>query len=156
VTVIEIASARMLMAHGFLRRLFEVFDRFKTAVDVVTTSEVNVSVTIDDTRHLHDLVADLSTFAGVSFERDMAILCIVGENLGAEPTIFARVVGALDGIPLRMVSQSASRRNLTLVLREMDLPDAMRRLHDHFFARGNLEPAPPSLPKRERGHWAAP
>ena len=134
-TVIEITSARMLMAHGFLKRLFEVFDRFETPVDVVTTSEVNVSVTIDNPDHLPDLVAEVSAFADVSTEPDMALLCVVGEGLQADPTLFPRVVGALDGIGCRMVSQSASRRNLTFVLRERELALAMTRLHDYFFAR---------------------
>ena len=133
-TVIEIASARMLMAHGFLRRLFEVFDRFETAVDVVTTSEVNVSVTIDDPTHIAALVAELSTFAEVSTEPDMALLCVVGERLHDDPGLFAQTVGALGNITCRMVSESASRRNLTFVLHERELPLAMTRLHDHFFA----------------------
>ena len=132
-TVIEITSARMLMAHGFLNRLFEVFDRHETPVDVVTTSEVNVSVTIDSPAHLDALVAELSTFADVSTEPEMALLCVVGDGLQADPTLFPRVVGALDGIACRMVSQSASRRNLTFVLRECDLGPAMTRLHRHFF-----------------------
>ena len=132
-TVIEITSARMLMAHGFLRQLFEVFDRFETSVDVVTTSEVNVSVTIDDPTHLADLVAALSTFADVSTEPDMALLCVVGERLHDDPGLFAQTVGALGNISCRMVSESASRRNLTFVLHERELPRAMTRLHDHFF-----------------------
>jgi aspartate kinase len=136
VTVIEITSARMLMAHGFLNRLFGVFDRFQTPVDVVTTSEVNVSVTIDDTRHLPELVDELSTFAGVSCERHMAILCVVGDNLRSDPTIFTQIVAALDGVAFRMVSQSASRRNVTFVLGERDLPDAMARLHTLLFVEG--------------------
>ena len=134
-TLIEIASARMLMAHGFLKQLFEVFDRFQTAVDVVTTSEVDVSVTIDDPRHLDALVAELSAFADVSTEPKMALLCIVGERLHDDPSLFPKIVTALGSIAFRMVSQSASRRNLTFVLRERDLPLAMTRLHDHFFAR---------------------
>jgi len=138
-TVIEITSARMLMAHGFLKRLFEVFDRLETPVDVVTTSEVNVSVTIDNPCHLPELVAELSTFANVSTEPDMALLCVVGEGLQADPRLFPRVVGMLDDIACRMVSQSASRRNLTFVLRETDLPRAMKRLHDQCFA--TLHPA---------------
>ncbi len=133
-TVIEIASARMLMAHGFLRKLFEVFDRFETAVDVVTTSEVDVSVTIDDPTQLDAIVAALSSFAEVSTEPEMAVLCVVGERLHNDPALFAQIVSALGSIPCRMVSQSASRRNLTLVLRERELPLAMSRLHDHFFA----------------------
>ena len=132
-TVIEITSARMLMAHGFLKRLFEVFDRFETAVDVVTTSEVNVSVTIDDATRLTPLVAQLSTFAEVSTEPDMALLCVVGERLHDDPGLFAETVGALGDISCRMVSESASRRNLTFVLHERELPFAMTRLHDHFF-----------------------
>ena len=132
-TVIEITSARMLMAHGFLNRLFEVFDRHETPVDVVTTSEVNVSVTIDSPAHLDALVAELSTFADVSTEPEMALLCVVGDGLQADPTLFPRVVGALNEIACRMVSQSASRRNLTFVLRETDLGPAMIRLHRHFF-----------------------
>jgi len=136
-TVIEISSARMLMAYGFLKRLFEVFDRFETAVDVVTTSEVDVSVTIDDPRHLDALVAELSAFADVSTEPEMALLCVVGERLHDDPTLFAEIVGALGGTACRMVSQSASRRNLTFVLRERELPLAMSTLHDHFF--GHVE-----------------
>ena len=121
------------MAHGFLRRLFEIFDRFETPVDVVTTSEVNVSVTIDDPQHLDALVAELSSFAEVTTEPDMALLCVVGDRLHDDVTLFPRVVGALDGIACRMVSQSASRRNLTFVLQERELDVAMTRLHDCFF-----------------------
>jgi aspartate kinase len=133
VTVIDITSTRMLMAHGFLRRLFEVFERFKTAVDVVTTSEVSVSVTVDDTRRLEAILDNLRHFAEASCEREMAIICAVGENLRADPTLFARAVTALDRVPLRLVSQAASRRNITFVLRDADVPHAMMRLHETFF-----------------------
>jgi aspartate kinase len=133
VTVIDITSTRMLMAHGFLRRLFEVFERFKTAVDVVTTSEVSVSVTVDDTRRLEAILDNLHNFAEASCEREMAIICAVGENLRTDPTLFGRAVTALDRIPLRLVSQAASRRNITFVLRDADVPHAMMRLHETFF-----------------------
>jgi aspartate kinase len=133
VTVIDITSTRMLMAHGFLRRLFEVFERFKTAVDVVTTSEVSVSVTVDDTRRLDAILDNLHNFAEASCEREMAIICAVGENLRADPTLFGRAVTAFDRIPLRLVSQAASRRNITFVLRDSDVPHAMMRLHETFF-----------------------
>ena len=135
VTVIDITSTRMLMAHGFLRRLFEVFERFGTAVDVVTTSEVSVSVTVDNTRRLDDIVRNLRNFADVACEPDMAIVCAVGENLRADPALFARAVTALDRIPLRLVSQAASRRNITFVLRDRDVAAAMGRLHDQFFSQ---------------------
>jgi aspartate kinase len=138
VTVIDITSTRMLMAHGFLRRLFEVFERFKTAVDVVTTSEVSVSVTVDNTRRLDDVVSNLRTFAEVRTEPDMAIVCAVGENLRADPTLFAQAVTALKDIPLRLVSQAGSRRNITFVLRDGDVNEAMNRLHAALFSRSQV------------------
>jgi aspartate kinase len=133
VTVVDITSTRMLMAFGFLRRLFEVFERFKTAVDVVTTSEVSVSVTVDDTRRLDDVVDNLRHFADVSCEPEMAIISAVGENLRTDPSLFARAVTSLERIPLRLVSQAAGRRNITFVLRDADVADAMERLHQEFF-----------------------
>jgi aspartate kinase len=133
VTVVDITSTRMLMAHGFLRRLFEVFERFKTPVDVVTTSEVSVSVTVDNPRRLDEIVAELRSFAEVTCERDMAIVCAVGENLRSDPMLFAKAVLALDSIPLRLVSQAGTRRNVTFVLRDQDAARAMTRLHDAFF-----------------------
>ena len=133
-TVVDITSSRMLNAYGFLRRVFAVFERFKTTVDVVTTSEVSVSVTVDDRRHLEAIVEALSEFADVSTEPGMALLCAVGERLRAEPAIAARVIHVLEEVPLRMISQAASRRNITVILREADLPHAMQRLHEEFFA----------------------
>jgi aspartate kinase len=123
----------MLMAYGFLRRLFEVFERFRTAVDVVTTSEVSVSVTVDDRRHLDPITEALSEFAEVSIESEMALLCAVGDRLRSDASITPRVLRVLEGVPLRMVSQAASRRNITVVLRQTDLSGAMQRLHQEFF-----------------------
>ncbi len=134
VTVIDITSTRMLMAHGFLRRVFEVFERFRTAVDVVTTSEVSVSVTVDDRRYVDSIAQELSAFAEVAAEGEMALLCAVGDRLRDEPEIAARVVGVLEEVPLRMISQAASRRNITVVMRQVDLPHAMQRLHEEFFS----------------------
>jgi aspartate kinase len=133
-TVVDITSSRMLMAYGFLRRVFEVFERYRTAVDVVTTSEVSVSVTVDDRRHLEAITEALSEFAEVSTEPDMALLCAVGDRLRNEPEIGARVIRLLEEVPLRMISQAASRRNITVILRQSDLPHAMNRLHAEFFA----------------------
>jgi aspartate kinase len=134
VTVVDITSSRMLMAYGFLRRVFEVFERYTTAVDVVTTSEVTVSVTVDDRRHLEAIVESLSEFSQVSVDHEMALLCAVGDRLRNEPAIAARAVGVLEEVPLRMFSQAASRRNITVILRQSDLPHAMQRLHEEFFA----------------------
>jgi aspartate kinase len=134
VTVVEVTSTRMLMAYGFLRRLFEVFERHRTAVDVVTTSEVSVSVTIDDSRRLPEIVAALREFADVNVEPDMALLCAVGENLRSDPAFAIRMLAGLEGVPLRMVSQAASRRNVTVVIRDADVARAMARLHEAWFA----------------------
>ncbi|MGE0459848.1 MAG: aspartate kinase [Vicinamibacterales bacterium] len=134
VTVVDITSTRMLMAHGFLSRLFSVFDRYKTPVDVVTTSEVSVSVTVDDARRLPAVVEELSSFAEVSCEGQMAIVCAVGDGLERDPAMAARVLAAVGDVPLRMVSQAAGRRNITFVIRERDVATALSRLHDTFFA----------------------
>jgi aspartate kinase len=133
VTVVEITSTRMLMAHGFLRRLFQVFETYRTAVDVVTTSEVSVSVTVDDDRQLPDIVAALEQFADVIVEKDMAILCAVGDSLRTDPRLAIRLLSVLEGVPLRMVSQAASRRNVTVVLSDSDVAMAMSRLHEAAF-----------------------
>ncbi len=133
ITVVTITSTGMLMAHGYMRRIFEVFERFRTSVDVVSTSEVSVSVTIDDTSHLEGIVSGLSAFADVSIASDLALVAVVGEGYGADPTAFTRVVRALEGIPLRLVSQADARRNVTLVIDEDDLPRAMGQLHAEFF-----------------------
>jgi aspartate kinase len=133
VTVVDIRSTRMLMAHGFLARIFEAFEKFRTAVDVVTTSEVSVSVTIDDPRRLPDIEAALREVAEVTREDDMAILCAVGDGLQRDPTFVTHLLEALGGVPIRMVSQAASRRNVTLVIREEDLPLALSRVHDRYF-----------------------
>ncbi len=134
VTVVNITSTRMLMAHGFLRRLFEVFERFKTPVDVITTSEVSVSVTIDDARRLPSIIESLSGFAQVEQEDQMAIICVVGDGLHDDPGLAAQVLASVGQVPLRMVSQAASRRNITFVIREADLPSALGSVHSKFFA----------------------
>jgi aspartate kinase len=133
ITVVDVTSTRMLMAHGFLRRLFEVFERHRTSVDVVTTSEISVSMTLDDDTRVGDIVEDLREFASVQVERQMAIVSAVGDQLRGDPTLGIKVVSALDGLPLRMVSQAASRRNVTVVVRDEDVPQAMGRLHTAFF-----------------------
>jgi len=142
VTRIDIASSRMLMAYGFLRRVFEVFERFRTPVDVVTTSEVSVSVTVDDRRALDAIVAELSGFADVGREDGMAIVCAVGQRLRDDPCLAARFLGALEGLPLAMVSLGGSRMNITVVLRNDDVEPAMERLHRRFFEdQPRAEPA---------------
>jgi aspartate kinase len=133
VTVVDIRSTRMLQAHGFLKRVFEVFERHATSVDVVTTSEVSVSMTLDDDRGIEGIERDLSEFATVQVERGMAIVSAVGDTLRADPALAVSIIAALGRLPLRMVSQAASRRNVTVVLNDGDVPAAMTRLHTEFF-----------------------
>ena len=123
-------------ARGHLMRahvLRAALARRGVSVDVVTTSEVSVSVTVDDTRRLDAILENLRNFAEASCEPEMAIICAVGENLRSDPTLFGRAVTSLDRIPLRLVSQAGSRRNVTFVLRDRDVAEAMTRLHDQFF-----------------------
>jgi aspartate kinase len=134
VTVVNIQSSRMLGAHGFLRRIFEVFDRFATPVDVVATSEVSVSLTIDNAKRLDEIVPALSDFAEVETESNQAIVCVVGDNIRSTPGVAGRVFRTLNGINIRMISQGASKLNLTFVVHESDLRAAVSALHGEFFA----------------------
>jgi aspartate kinase len=138
ITLVNIVSTRMLMAHGFLRRIFEVFDRFETPVDMLATSEVSVSLTIDDTRALAAIRAEIETFADVSIEENLAIVCMVGENLRRTPGVAARIFQALGDIDVRMVSQGASRLNLSLIVAAADLRLAVESLHRELFRSPDL------------------
>jgi aspartate kinase len=133
ITVVNIVSTRMLMAHGFLRRIFEVFDRYETPVDMVATSEVSVSLTIDNTCSLAAIQDELEAFAEVSIEEHQAIVCMVGENIRRCDSVSARAFAALDGIRPRMVSQGASQLNLSMVVAASDLQRAVESLHREFF-----------------------
>jgi aspartate kinase len=134
VTVVDVTSTRMLMAHGFLQRIFEVFAQHKTSVDVVTTSEVSVSVTVDDTRRLPEIMRALSDVADVTREDGMAILCAVGDGLRSDPAFVGTLLQAAAPAPVRMLSQAAARRNFTIVIPESALADTLKRVHDRFFA----------------------
>jgi aspartate kinase len=133
VTILQITSTRMLGAYGFLRALFEVFDRHRTAVDVVTTSEVSVSLTVEDTGSLEAILADLRGLGSVALERDRAIVCVVGEGLRATPGIAARVFATVRDINVSLISQGASRVNLTFVVEEARVGEVVCRLHQAFF-----------------------
>jgi aspartate kinase len=134
ITIINVAAPRMLLAHGFLKAIFEAFDRHKVAVDVVSTSEVSVSLTVDSNEAIPALAADLARLADVRYEGRKAIVCLVGENLRETPGIAARVFGELADLKIRMISQGASEINLTFVVEEEDVPGVVRRLHDAFFS----------------------
>lgn len=134
VTVLKIRSPRMLLAHGVLRRIFEAFERHRVSVDVVATSEVSLSVTMDDPARLEELVVDLVPFGDVVVERDRAILAVVGSGLKGTGTALARVLGALGDMNVHMISLSASEINLTLVVDGPQMEPGLRRLHAEFFA----------------------
>lgn len=131
--VVNIRSTRMLMAHGFLNRIFEVFNRAETAVDMLASSEVSVSLTIDNSARLAEIGEGLREFAEVSVENDQAIVCVVGDNIRHTPGVAARAFGALEGVNIRMISQGASRVNLGFVVAGEDLEKTVKLLHQEFF-----------------------
>src|SRR6201998_2721647 len=134
ITIVDVAAPRMLLAHGFLKAIFEAFDRHKVAVDVVSTSEVSVSLTVDSNEAIPALAADLSNLADVKYEGRKAIVCLVGENLRETPGIAGLVFRELADKKIRMISQGASEINLTFVIEEDEVPDVIQRLHKTFFA----------------------
>ena len=133
ITVIKVSAAKMLLAHGFLRRVFEIFDANGVSVDVVATSEISVSVTVDDPAGLESLVPALSALGDVSVERDRAIVAVVGAAISEEGGAMGKAISALDGITLHMMSLSATGINLTIIIDGDQLNPAMERLHNAFF-----------------------
>jgi aspartate kinase len=134
ITIVDVRSTRMLMAHGFLARLFAAFERFKTPVDMVATSEVSVSLTVDRTDRLDEIIAELQGVAEVERRDNNAIVCVVGDGIRYTPGVSAKIFSALDGILIEMISVGASRRNISFVVDENDLDEVVRRLHKAFFS----------------------
>ncbi|WP_295673079.1 aspartate kinase [uncultured Mucilaginibacter sp.] len=133
ITAIKIQSSRMLLAHGFLRKVFEVFERYKTAIDMITTSEVAVSLTIDDTSNLEDIINELQAFGTVEIDKDQTIICVVGD-FGAEKHGYAaRVLEAVKHIPIRMISYGGSDHNMSLLIHTGDKTEVLRSLHNRLF-----------------------
>jgi aspartate kinase len=133
VSLIRIRTPRMLLAHGFLRRIFEIFDEHRTSVDVVATSEVSVSMTIDDATHLDGLLGALTALGDVSVERNRGIVALVGAGLVDSTATMAKALAALGAIKVHMVSLSSGGINLTLLIDGDQVLEAMRRLHAAFF-----------------------
>lgn len=133
VTTVQITSARMLGAYGFLRALFEVFERHRTVVDVVATSEVSVSLSLDDDTALPVIVQELEQLGTVRVEKGCAIVCVVGEGLRGTPGIAARVFSAISNINVTLISQGASSINFTFAVEEERVREAVRLLHAEFF-----------------------
>ncbi len=133
ITAIRIRSGRMLNAYGFLRKVFEIFEAYKTPIDMITTSEVSVSLTIDDDTNLEKILADLKTFGEVAIDRDQAIICIVGDGLNRQTGHTKAIFAALEQIPLRMVSYGGSLNNISILLNEDHKKEALQALHQFLF-----------------------
>ena len=138
VTIVRVSAPRMLLAKGFLRSVFEIFERHRTSVDVVSTSEVSVSVTLDDAARLDELLVDLRLLGDVSIERDRAVVAIVGSGIGDRGDCMGRALTALGDMHVHMVSLSATGINLTVVVDGAAMHDAMRALHGEFFAQESV------------------
>lgn len=133
IIAIKIKSGRMLLAHGFLRKVFEIFESYQTPIDMVTTSEVGVSVTIDNRKHLEEIVDDLKKYGTVTVDTDMVIVCVVGDmqwdNVGFE----ANIISSLKDIPVRMISYGGSNYNVSLLVKAEDKKRSLQALSDHLF-----------------------
>lgn len=133
ITVIKIKSSRMLLAHGFLRKVFEIFETYRTSIDMICTSEVGVSMSIDNTKNLNEIVAELKKYGTVTVDSNMCIVCVVGdmdwENLGFE----SRALDALREIPIRMISYGGSNYNISFLINESDKKAALQKLSEVLF-----------------------
>ncbi|MGF1925235.1 MAG: aspartate kinase [Bacteroidia bacterium] len=133
ITAIKIQSSRMLLAYGFLRRIFEIFERFKTPIDMITTSEVAVSLTIDFTDNLEEIIKELHSFGTVEIDKNQSIVCVVGD-FGAEKHGYAaRVLDSIKHIPVRMISYGGSAYNISMLINTEDKTEALRSLHNRIF-----------------------
>lgn len=133
ITAIKIKSSHMLLAYGFLRKVFEIFEKFQTPIDMITTSEVGVSVTIDNERNLKFILAELEEYGEVSVDRDMVIVCVVGDLEWQNRGFEAEVVNALKEIPVRMISYGGSNYNISLLIRKEDKIRSLQLLSQHLF-----------------------
>ncbi|MBO4995506.1 MAG: aspartate kinase [Muribaculaceae bacterium] len=134
ITAIKIKSGRMLLAYGFLRKVFEIFETHRTAIDMIVTSEVGVSVTIDNERNIQPILDDLKKFGTVTIDRDMVIICVVGDLEWQNRGFEAEVVNALKDIPVRMISYGGSNYNISLLVRKEDKIQALKNLSKHLFS----------------------
>ena len=133
VTIVRVTSARMLGSYGFMSALFQIFERHRTVIDVITTSEVSVSLTLDDANALDAIVGDLKRLGAVEVEPDQAVVCVVGTGLRDAPGVAAKIFNTISDINVSLVSHGASSVNLTFVVKEKDVSETIKRLHSAFF-----------------------
>jgi len=132
-TIVDVVASRMLMTHGYLKAIFDIFDKHRCAVDMVSTSEVSVSLTVDSNEALPAIAADLSKLADVKYEGRKALVCLVGEDIRGHSGVAARLFTAIKHINVRMISQGASEINMSFMIDEDDVDEAVRSLHAEFF-----------------------
>ena len=135
ITAIKIKSSRMLLAYGFLRKIFEIFEVYHTPIDMIVTSEVGVSVTIDNEHKLNDILEELRKLGTVTVDRDMVIICVVGDLEWQNRGFEAEVVNALKDVPVRMISYGGSNYNISLLIKASDKVRALKLLSSHLFAK---------------------
>lgn len=133
ITAIKIKSGRMLLAHGFLRKVFEIFETYKTSIDMITTSEVAVSVTIDNTKFLAEITTDLKKYGVVEVDESLAIICIVGDFIAESKGYALKIFSALEHIPIRMISYGGSFHNVSILVNASDKNEALVSLHKTLF-----------------------
>jgi aspartate kinase len=132
-SIIDVVASRMLMTHGYMKEIFTIFDKFQCAVDMVSTSEVSVSLSVDSNEKLPLLAAELGKLADVKYEGRKALVCLVGEDIRGHNGIAAQVFGAIRHVNVRMISQGASEINMSFMIDEDDADEAVRSLHAAFF-----------------------
>ena len=132
ITAIKIRSGRMLMAYGFLKNIFEIFEKYRTPIDMISTSEVAVSLSIDNTQSLEIILEELSKFGLVEVDNNMSIVCIVGDIIEEEKGFASKVFNAMDGIPIRMISYGGSRHNISVLVPESRKKDTLLALNKNL------------------------
>lgn len=132
-TIIDIVASRMLMTHGYLKAVFDVFDKYKCVIDMVSTSEVSISLSVDSNERLPEICEELSKIADVKMEGSKALICMVGEDIRGHNGIAGQVFTAISHVNVRMISQGASEINMSFMIDEEDVEEAIRSLHQHFF-----------------------
>ncbi|WP_162055690.1 aspartate kinase [Pontibacter pamirensis] len=135
ITAIKIKSGRMLLAYGFLRSVFEVFERYKTPIDMITTSEVAVSLTIDNDKFLNEIISELEAFGQVEVDKEQTIICVVGDFISTRSGSAFKIFESLEHIPVRMISYGGSKNNISLLIETRDKVEALTKLNEGIFER---------------------
>lgn len=133
ITAIKIKSGRMLLAHGFMRKVFEIFETYQTSIDMITTSEVAVSVTIDDTKYLNDIIDELKKYGTVEVDANLSIICVVGDFIAESKGYALKIFSALKDVSIRMISYGGSKHNVSLLVNTSDKKEALISLNKNLF-----------------------